>query len=1421
MKKTLLVALTLIFFAQFQAHSQIAFQTLYGGSLNEDGRWMEQMPDSGFIMTGGTTTFSNGQTDFWLVRTDKYGNEMWRKSIGGTAFDFANMVKPVSNGFVICGVTNRNGSDDAIIVKTDLNGNTVWTTVVGDNNIQWFEGLIPTTDGGYAAVGVNTGAGTHGTYDAWLVKFNSSGVKLWEKSIGGQSYEIGNSIQQTPDGGFVIGGQTYSYGALDGDFWLAKTDSLGVLQWQQTYAQPHLQECHYAQCTPDGGYILVGDADTLPNGYGDTDVWLIKTDSAGNMQWDKVFGGSKKDGGKTVENTSDGGFVIGGITRSFGLINPNYYLVKTDGTGALEWQITSYGTSHHDHAYRAIETSDFGFAIFGYFRDASATMDFALVKLGPNGGITRDISVEEIDEPLTNLCRSNGVPISVTLTNFGATNEANIQVVVEISNNSTTTTLTDTFIGSLAPTLSTTFTLSQTYDFNVDGAYNIKAYTVHRNGDISYANDTASLAVTVTPPVSDPHTTSAVSCVNAALTLTATPAVAADSMFWFDAGSGGNLIGTGNTYNTPTLSSTQTYYVQSLNGKGSKVGPLDNSIGSGGTSSGGKLKFDSRKEFILVSVKVFTTSAGNRTIELRNSAGGLVASKVVSLPIAAGGIRVYLNFTVPQGNDFTLGLGSSSGNLFRNTAGASFPYSVSQTLEIYGTDNANAGYYYYFYDWEIFVKSQSCESNMVPVQGIISNGSVSALDQSRCGTGPVTLSANSNYTVSWYDAANGGNLLHTGNTYTTPSISTTHTYYMDVNGCPNRYAVDAIVNNTSSAPTAPDVIHCGPGQVTLSATATDPVSWYTAASNGVLITTGPQYTTPHLNATTTYYVRAGTDCPSSAVAVQAIIDAANPPTVTGATACGPASVILSASSPDPVRWYTTSTGGSPIYTQSNYTTPILANPTTYYVEAGQTCSSIRVPVLADITVVPAPVGSGASRCGSGAVVLSAQSNASVTWWTASSGGTQVGFGTTFTTPSISNTTTYYAMASQNSCNSGRTAVVAIINITSPPSVTGDAHCGAGTLTLSATSSDTVYWYANNSGGNPLAHGTSFTTPNISTTTTYYAQASLSCPSSRIPVVATISSQAANPVTTNGDHCGTGSVVLIATSPDPITWYDAATGGNVVGTGNNLQTPSISTTTTYYAIAGLTGCLSQPIPAVATINPKPLDPTSTGKNNCGPASLTLNATSPDTIHWYNVASGGTSIATGPSYTQVFNSTTTLYVEATNGLCISNRVPVIATIYNNPVINIGPASVLINQGTTITLDPGPGYASYNWSTGVTTQSIIVGTQGSYWVSVTDNHGCHGSDTIVVNIQVGITDNELNDAFVVYPNPSNGEINIVVNNATLRFDLRITDVVGQTLIMENHRDNANFNKRYDLSSFAKGMYFVKLTSENGSVTRPILIQ
>jgi hypothetical protein len=325
----------------------------------------------------------------------------------------------------------------------------------------------------------------------------------------------------------------------------------------------------------------------------------------------------------------------------------------------------------------------------------------------------------------------------------------------------------------------------------------------------------------------------------------------------------------------------------------------------------------------------------------------------------------------------------------------------------------------------------------------------------------------------------------------------------------------------------------------------------------------------------------------------------------------------------------------------------------------------------------------------------------------------------------------------------------------------------------------------------------------------------------VPVTATISSQAAAPVTSGAARCGSGTVTLNATSPDPITWYDAAAGGNVVGTGSPWTTPSLNSTTTYYAIAGITGCLSNAVSATATINPVPAAPTVTGDNNCGPDTLTLSASAGDPMTWYTASTGGNVVTTGTAYTHFFTTTTTYYVEANDGTCSSTRTAVTATIYNNPNINIGPAAISINQGQSIVLDAGLGYTTYDWSTGATTHSITVMLDGTYYVYVTDAHGCHGSDTIVVNvIPNGIETNELDQAVELYPNPTNGEINVKVNY-TRHFDIIITDIVGQVLIIDSHRNNTVFNKTYDLSMFSKGMYFLRLNSEGGSTTGSIIIQ
>lgn len=1419
MKKSILLILAGLLSVTPFVSGQIVFSQEYGGLYDEDGRWMEQMPDSGFIMTGGTETYSSGQSDIWLVRTDLNGVVQWTRSYGGPLFDFANMVKPTTDGgFVIAGFTGSYGSgdNDGWIIKTNSTGSIQWQKIMGDGGIQEIEAIVQTSDGGYAAVGINYGTGSL-YYDMWVVRLDANGDSLWTKNVGGGSFEIGNSIQQTADGGFVIAGQSYSYGAENGDYILYKLDANGNVQWYRNYDMPGLQECHYVQPTTDGGYVLVGDADSIPNNLGQTDIWVIKTNATGDTLWTKPLGGSKKDGGKTVEQTSDGGYIVCGITRSYTLINPNYYLGKLDSLGTIEWENYSYGSAYHDHAYRAIQTSDGGYANFGYFRNATTSQNFALVKLGPDGGVSKDVAIDNIIDPEATLCRTSGVNIEMIITNYGATNEQNIPVTLIIDNGTTQTTLRDTLFGSLNPSLSRILTFQQAYDFNQSGTYTLHAYISHLINDASLSNDTSDLVVTVLDPVVDPSTVSGVKCTSGSVTLNAVPSSPSDSLFWYDAPTGGTLINWGTGYTTPSLSATTDYYVESLRGKGYLTGEPDNTIGGGGITTNGVLEFDTRVSFKLISVRVYAATAGVRIIELRDASNNVLQSKTVTLPI--GWSRVYLNFDVPTAVDLKLGLGAGSVGLFRNSNGANYPYSVSRVLEIFGS-NGGAGSYYYFYDWNIFVPYQQCESGRTKVTAQIGTAATTAFDRSRCNTGPVTLTANSTDALSWYAIPSGGAPLASGTSFTTASISSTTTYYLQVGSCSGRIPVQAIVNNTSASPSVTPSNNCGPGTVTLGASSPDPITWYDAPTNGNIVGTGTTYTTPYLNSSTTYYAVAGTSCPSAAVPVLATINAATAPTGTGAQACGPASVTISASSTDPIEWYAVPAGGTPIATGSTLTTPILANTTTYYAQAINTCPSARTAVTATIITVQAPAGTGAARCGSGVAVISASSVNNVTWWDAASGGAQIGSGPVYTTPVLTQTTTFYAQANDGSCISARTPVSATVNITTPPAATDVARCGAGSVVLSATAVDSIYWYDAPSGGNLLGSGSSFTTPSITSTTTYWAEANNGCASARVAVQAIIASQAAAPLVTDSSRCGSGSVTLTASSPDPVSWYDMASGGTLLGMGLTFNTPSLSASATFYAIAGVPGCESTPVACTATVNPLAAAPVVTNDQNCGPDTLTLLASSVNPLTWYDAPTGGVIVTTGTSYQSYFTTTTTYYVEGFDGTCPSNRIAVTASVFAPPAVNLGPDTLNIATGQVVTLDAGAGFSSYLWSTGATTQSINASATGTYSVVVTDINGCTGSDQTVINVITGISELLSSGDLQMYPNPTSGIITIELKNKKLtNGELRIIDLLGQCVYFTT--DLPRQRLTIDLSALSQGLYYVRITSSEGTLSKPVLIE
>lgn len=934
-------------------NAQIAFTNQYGGTYNEDGRWMEQTADSGYILTGSTVTFSNGQTDMWLVKADKYGQQSWTKSFGGPAFDFANKVKKTTDGgYVICGLTNSigAGNNDGYLVKTDSSGNMQWQQTYGDSGIQEIEDIILTSDGGYAMLGISVSGNTQ-YYDMWLIKTDAMGTLQWSQVIGGIGYEIGNALQQTPDGGYVLCGQTYSSGVVNGggsfsgDYIMIKTDAIGNVQWQKTYGGPGVDEAHHVCLTPDGGYMLIGDADTVnTRALGQTDIWLVKTNSTGDTLWTKTYGGTKKDGGKTVELTSDGGYILAGITRSFGLINPDYYLVKIDSIGTLQWS-QHYGLGYHDHAYHAIETLDSGFAIFGYARNSSNKMNFYLVKVGSDGGVTKDLAIERIISPTPTVCQNNASTVSIAIINNGDTNENLIVAEVQFTGSLGTQTVIDTLVPYLNPDLTAILNFDQHVNLLAGETYEVTAFLRHRTNDISFTNDTISMTVTVLDPSVAPTTVGAASCAPASLSLSAT---ATDTVFWYDAPAGGNLVGKGTTFQTPVLNSTTSYYAESQTGSGHFTGAPNRNMGTGGYPGvSGYLLFDSRTNFKLVSVKVYAQNAGNKIIELRDADGIVLQTRSVYIP--NGEQRIILDFDIPPGIDFQLGVQGSNSGLYRNSTGAQYPYDVSRVVEIYSSSNG-LNYYFFFYDWEIFVPFENCISSRALATAAIGSNAI-AVNGERCGEGSVDVTVNNASSVSWYDQPTGGTLLGSSNTYTTPILNNSTTYYAAVDNCATRTPVDAIINQYSLDPITIDGRNCGPGNVTVIAQSADPIKWYDTIG-GNMILANDTLITAFLNNTTTYYAVAGSICPSNPVAAQAIINDNTPPTTTSGENCGEGSVLLVASGPDPIEWYDAPTGGTLLAIGDSLHTPTIASTTTFYAQAINACAIPRIGADATIYALP-------------------------------------------------------------------------------------------------------------------------------------------------------------------------------------------------------------------------------------------------------------------------------------------------------------------------------------------------------------------------------------------------------------------------------------------------------------------------------------
>ena len=249
---------------------------------------------------------------------------------------------------------------------------------VGASSIQ------QTSDGGYIVAGLTYSFGA-GRYDLFLIKTDANGNVQWAKTYGGTDDDYAYSVQQTSDGVYIVAGYTESFGAGSGDIFLIKTDANGNIQWAKTYGGIYWDEAYSVRQTSDGGYIVAGFTGSFGAGY--SDVFLVKTDANGNIIWAKTYGGIDRDEASSVQQTSDSGYIVAGWTYSFGAGSDDPFLIKTDANGNIIWAKT-YGGISYDWASSVQQTSDGGYIVAGVTLSFGAGYsDAFIIKTDANGNI--------------------------------------------------------------------------------------------------------------------------------------------------------------------------------------------------------------------------------------------------------------------------------------------------------------------------------------------------------------------------------------------------------------------------------------------------------------------------------------------------------------------------------------------------------------------------------------------------------------------------------------------------------------------------------------------------------------------------------------------------------------------------------------------------------------------------------------------------------------------------------------------------------------------------------------------------------------------------------------------------------------------------------------------------------------------------
>lgn len=608
----LIFTLLYLVLAQFRAFGQVpptlAWETTLGGNGYDCLRSLQQTTDGGYIL-GGSSTSDIGQDksqpsygsiysrDYWVVKVDANGSKQWDKTFGGTNSDeLFSLQQTADGGYILGGYSDSpvspdksqpsKGDKDYWVIKLNASGTKVWDKTIGGSGPDELRFLQQTSDGGYilggsskSPAGLDKSQPLVSPYhlDYWVVKLDANGNKVWDKAFGGDHYDELFDVKQTADGGYILGGWSKSEAGPDKSqtshnvhsYWIIKLNASGVKTWDKTYGTTNNTELHSINQTTDGGYILGGSAwegigrDKNQPTKGGPDYWVVKVDSVGKIEWDKDYGGSGWETLNFVKQTTNGGYVLGGSSSSYPGWGSDkteisqgfedYWILQLDRFGNKVWDKT-LGSRSNDFLNFVQQTTDGGFILggesySGIYGDKSQAnkgiSDFWVIKL--------NAPCSALGATLSTACTGGAIAVQVNFTGL----QANATGLLPWSLNYTVDGVSKTATGNTP-----VFTLNP-------AALPGSVFTL-----TGLVSGTCTVALnqtfTVQPIPSVPVTTSGSTCGPGAVMLQATGAPAGGSYSWYASATAAIplQVGGNGSFTTPLLNATTSYFVATVNSSG-------------------------------------------------------------------------------------------------------------------------------------------------------------------------------------------------------------------------------------------------------------------------------------------------------------------------------------------------------------------------------------------------------------------------------------------------------------------------------------------------------------------------------------------------------------------------------------------------------------------------------------------------------------------------------------------------------------------------------------------------------------------------------------------------------------------------------------------------------------------------------------